>query len=217
MRRLTPGDISPYAPSSEMTASTAGKRQYRMVARAEAAAATAERVLAAAWRQFAERPYDDVRLAGIARDAGVTVQTLHSRFGTKDELFVAAWGWQMSPEGARRDAAPVGDVRTAVRVLYDSYEDGGDAALRLIAQEDRIPAVLEMTDAGRAWHRAWVERTFAPLLQGLRGAARERRLVALVVATDLLVWKLLRREMGLDRRTAERIVIEMVTATKGAP
>jgi hypothetical protein len=39
----------------------------------------------------------------------------------------------------------------------------------------------------------------------------------LVVATDLLVWKLLRREMGLGRATAERIVIEMVTATKGAP
>ena len=74
-----------------------------------------------------------------------------------------------------------------------------------------------MADAGRAWHRAWVERTFAPLLEGLAGAARERRLVALVVATDLLVWKLLRREMGLGRRTAERIVTEMVTASKGAP
>ena len=48
-------------------------------------------------------------------------------------------------------------------------------------------------------------------------SARERRLVALVVATDLLVWKLLRREMGLGRATAERIVIEMITATKGAP
>jgi hypothetical protein len=51
----------------------------------------------------------------------------------------------------------------------------------------------------------------------LRGTARERRLVALVVATDLLVWKLLRREMGLGRATAERIVIEMVTATTGTP
>jgi hypothetical protein len=74
-----------------------------------------------------------------------------------------------------------------------------------------------MTDAGRDWHRGWVERTFAPQLAGLTGAARERRLVSLVVATDLLVWKLLRREMGLGRATAERIVIEMVTATKGAP
>jgi AcrR family transcriptional regulator len=188
-----------------------------MVARAEAAAATGERLLASAWRHFSERPYEEVRLVDIAADAGVTVQTLHARFGPKDRLFVAAWAWAIGPEGARRDHAPVGDVRAAVRLIYDSYELQGDAVLRLLAAEDRIPAVREMTDAGRAWHRDWVARTFAPLLSGLRGAARERRLTALVVATDLLVWKLLRREMGLGRATAERIVIEMVTATKGAP
>ena len=188
-----------------------------MVARAEAAAATQERILASAWRRFSERPYEQVRLADIAADAGVTVQTLHSRFGKKDELFVAAWVSAIGPEGARRDSAPVGDVRKAVRILYDSYELQGDAVLRLLAAEDRIPTLHEMADAGRAWHRDWVERTFAPQLAGSRGAARERRLVALIVATDLLVWKLLRREMGLGRKTAERIVIEMITATKGAP
>jgi AcrR family transcriptional regulator len=186
-----------------------------MTARAEAAAATGERIMAAAWRLFSERPYEDVRLADVAADAAVTVQTLHSRFGAKDALFVATWAWVMAPEGARRDRAPVGDVRAAVRILYDSYELEGDAGLRLMAQEERIPAVRKMTEAGRAWHRGWVERTFAPLLAGLSGAARERRLVALIVATDLLVWKLLRRDMGLGRPTAERIVAEMVTATKG--
>ena len=200
-----------------MAAGLSPKRTYRMVARAEAAAATEERIFASAWRNFSERPYEQVRLADIANDAGVTVQTLHSRFGKKDELFVATWLWAVGPEGARRDRAPVGDVRQAVRIIYDSYELQGDAVLRLLAQEDRIPAVREMTDAGRAWHRGWVERTFAPLLAGLKGAARERRLVSLIVATDLLVWKLLRREMGLGRATAERIVIEMVTSTKGAP
>jgi hypothetical protein len=104
-----------------------------------------------------------------------------------------------------------------VRLIHDSYELQGDAVLRLLAQEDRIDAVREMADAGRAWHRDWVERTFAPLLDGLRGAARERRLVALVVATDLLVWKLLRREMGLGRSQAERVVIEMIAAGRSAP
>jgi hypothetical protein len=74
-----------------------------------------------------------------------------------------------------------------------------------------------MADAGRRWHRGWVERTFGPLLDGLAGAERERRLIRLVVATDLLVWKLLRREMALGREAAEQIVTEMVTASKGAP
>ncbi|RDJ92963.1 hypothetical protein B4Q13_25175, partial [Lacticaseibacillus rhamnosus] len=67
----------------------------------------------------------------------------------------------------------------------------------------------------RRWHRDWVERTMAPLLAGVTGSDRERRLIAMVVATDLLVWKLLRREMALGRESAERIVIEMVTRAKG--
>lgn len=187
-----------------------------MVARADAVADTRERLLASAWRHFSERSYEQVRLAEIAADAGVTVQTLHLRFGTKDDLFVAAWEWAIGPEGARRDAAPAGDVATAVRLLYDSYEFQGDAVFRMLAAEERIPAIHEMAEAGRAWHRAWVERTFAPMLAGLRGGSRERRLTALIVATDAQVWKLLRREMGLDRATAERIVIEMITAMKGA-
>jgi AcrR family transcriptional regulator len=195
----------------------APKRKYRMVARAEAVAATGDRILASAWKRFSDQPYEAVRLADIADDSGVTAQTVHSRFGTKDELFVAAWTWMATPEVAQRDSAPVGDVKTAVRVLYDSYDRDGDAVLRLLAQEERIPAVRQMADAGRRWHRGWVERTFAPLLAGLPGAARERRLVKLVVATDLLVWKLLRREMRLGRRKAEQIVIEMVTALKGVP
>ena len=188
-----------------------------MVARAEAAAATRERLLSAAWRHFAAHSFEAVRVADVAREAGVSAQTLHNHFGTKDALFVASWQWTMAPEGARRDSASPGDVDAAVRVLYDSYDKDGDAVLRLLAEEERIPAVHEMAEAGRRWHRAWVERTFEPLLVGLRGAQRERRLVALVVATDLLTWKLLRREMGLGRDAAERIVTEMVTAWKGAP
>jgi AcrR family transcriptional regulator len=191
------------------TAGAPEKRRYRMVARAEAAAATRERLLDSAWRHFAARPFEDVRLADVAREAGVSAQTLHTHFGTKDDLFVAAWRRRMAPEGARRDSARAGDVRTAISVLYDSYDRDGDAVLRLLTQEERIPAVHEMAENGRRWHRAWVERTFEP--------DGERQLVGLVVATDLLVWKLLCREMGLDRDAAERIVADMVTATKGAP
>ncbi len=187
-----------------------------MVARAEAAAATRERILEAGWGRFSKLPYEEVRLADVASDADVSEPTVYSNFSTKDRLFMAAWIWGFGPEVDRRDQAPVGDVREAVRLLYDSYEAQGDAGLQILAAENRIPAIRQMADAGRAWHRAWVERTFAPLLKSSRGPVRERRLVALAVATDILVWKLLRREMELDRNTAERIVIEMLTATKGA-
>jgi AcrR family transcriptional regulator len=186
------------------------KRAYRMAARAKRAAATRERLLTAAWRHFAARPYDDVRLREIAEEASVSTQTLHDCFRTKEELFTAAFLWWGSDEIAQRDAAPVGEAREAIRVLFDRYEMHGDAVLRLLSQEERIPAVRQMTDAGRAYHRHWAQRTFAPLVGGLRGAQRQRRLTAIATATDLLVWKLLRRDTQLERGQAETVMVEMI-------
>ncbi|HEY4812259.1 MAG TPA: helix-turn-helix domain-containing protein [Solirubrobacteraceae bacterium] len=190
------------------------KRAYRMAARAEAAAETRARLLSAAWQQFASRPYEDVLLREIAADAEVSAQTLHTAFGAKEQLFAAAYTWWGEQVIAGRETAPVGRVPEAIANLFDAYEAHGAAVLRMLSQEERIPAVREMTDAGRAYHRAWATKTFAPLLRGLRGAARERRLSAIVVATDLLVWKLLRRDLGHERHEAERIVIEMVESAR---
>ena len=184
-----------------------------MSTRAEAAAATGERLLAAAWRHFATRPYEDIRLREIAADAQVTVQTLHNRFGSKDQLLTAAYRWFGQQEITQRDAAPVGRPREAIKILFDRYEAHGSAILRMLAQEERIPAIKAMTETGRAYHRVWAERTFEPLLHGLRESSRGRRLTAIVVATDLLVWKLLRDDMQLDRRDAERIMAEMVESS----
>ena len=61
---------------------------------------------------------------------------------------------------------------------FAHYEAHGVAILRMLSQEDRVPAVRNLMDAGRDYHRKWVERTFKPLLQGLRGRRRERRLPA---------------------------------------
>lgn len=181
-----------------------------MSARAEASARSDERLLAAAWRHFAEKPYEDVRLREIADEAGLSVQTLHTRFQTKEHLFSAAFLWWGAQEVTQRDTAPVGDLLRAVRVLFDRYEQSGEVVLRLLSQEERIPAVRSMTDAGRAYHAEWAKRTFAPLLHGCRGARRRHRLAAITAATDLLVWKLLRRDMRLERKQAEAAMIEMI-------
>jgi AcrR family transcriptional regulator len=196
-----------------MNLSNSQKRPYRMTARAQAAAATRERVLSVAWRHFATRPYEAVLLREIAADARVSAQTLHDRFGAKEELLTATYEWFGQQELAHRPAAPTASVAEAIKVLFDRYEAHGDAVLRMLSQEERIPAIRKMTDAGRAYHHYWAETTFAPLLHGLRGVRRERRLAAITVATDLLVWKLLRHDMKLPRGKAERVVGDMVKAS----
>lgn len=189
------------------------KRPYRMSSRAQAAAATGERLLAAAWQHFTTRPYEEVLLREIATEAQVTAQTLHARFGSKEELLVAAYAWFGQQEMSDRPATSTTDVPEAIALLFDRYEAHGQAILRMLSQEERIPAIHQMTEAGRAYHRYWAETTFTPLLRGLRGERRARRLTAIVVATDLLVWKLLRHDMELQREKAERVVVEMVQAT----
>jgi len=54
--------------------------------------------------------------------------------------------------------------------------------------------------------RAWIEHVFAPQLKGLRGKRRERTIVLLATSLDVLVWKALRRDQGLDPdRTADHL------------
>ncbi len=188
-----------------------------MTARADAARATGERLLAAAWQRFAEHPYEQVLLRDVAADAGVTVQTLHARFGSKEALFTAAYTWFGLEELRERPATPTSDVARAVRQLYDRYERHGRAVLRMLSQEERLPAVRRMTDAGRAYHSQWVATTFAPLLAAEPdGAAARRRLHAIGAATDLLIWKLLRLDKALPRRQAERVVVALVGGARPA-
>jgi AcrR family transcriptional regulator len=183
------------------------KRAYRMVARAESAAATGERILDAAVDVFWELPGDQISLDEVARRAGVTVQTVIRRFGGRDRLFAAAAEREVEKVRQMRDEAVVGDHRGAVRVLLDHYEALGDRVMRLLAEEERSPGLREIIERGRALHREWCARVFAP---ALRGPGRTRRLAQLVAVCDVYTWKVLRRDAGLSRGQTELALIELL-------
>jgi AcrR family transcriptional regulator len=194
---------------------TPQKRPYRMRARAEAAAETGRRILEAVIELHRERFFDQVSLEDIAERAGVTVQTVLRRFGSKEQLFEAA-----AEEGTRqvthqREQAPVGDIEGAVKNLMEHYEEWGETALRLLAQEERVPAFRSITDAGRALHYEWVERTFSPLLAKRTGEERRRLLAELIAICDVYFWKLLRRDLDLSREQTELAIRETILALKG--
>jgi AcrR family transcriptional regulator len=193
-----------------MNSGVAPRRPYRMVARAASAAATGERILDAAVEVFWEQPGEQVSLDEVARRAGVTVQTVIRRFGGRDGLFAAAAERELERVRAQRDEAPAGDVAGAVRVLVDHYEALGDRALRLLAEEERVPGLRELADRGRAYHREWCARVFASALERLEGVERRRRLAQLVGVCDVYVWKLLRRDAGLSRRQTELALVELL-------
>jgi AcrR family transcriptional regulator len=189
-------------------------RSYRSPVREAAAAATAERIIEAAIARFSAQPYEEVSLEDIARDANVTERTVIRRFGSKDRLFAAGARTGVERVLAHRNETPIGDTPAAVRNVLDHYEEWGDQRLLFIAQEHRIPAIRRNTEEGRALHRRWVERTFAPLLEGCPPAIRERGVLAIVAATDVYVWKLLRRDLGLALPEAQAVIETMIAAVR---
>jgi AcrR family transcriptional regulator len=173
---------------------TSPKRVYRQSARARAALENGERILQVFARHMRERWFDEIRLDDIAREAGVTPQTVIRRFGNKEGLLDAMHERLGEEIRVRREVAE-GDVARAVSAIVEDYEATGDLIVRTLAQEDRYEAVKAMTDVGRCMHRNWIAQAFAPWLRDVSEDERRHRLDALVVAADIYVWKLLRRDM----------------------
>lgn len=181
-----------------------------MVRRAESTGRTRAAILDAATEIFWEEPGRDLTLDAIALRAGTTVQTVIRHFGGRDGLFEAAVQREMGRIEDERDPGAVSTPREAVRQVVAHYERVGDHAVRLLAEEHRSPMVARLTAQGRAWHRSWCEQVFRSTLSALHGSLRRRRLAQLVAVCDVYTWKLLRRDAGLDRRSTELAMVELL-------
>ena len=117
---------------------------YRMRARADAVEATRGRLIQSALKAFSARLYDDVTIASVARDAGVSHQTLINHFGTKQGLYAAAVEFAAKRIGDVRAGAIAGDVTSIVGALMDQYEEHGDGNARAARGENER---LTPTDA----------------------------------------------------------------------
>ena len=184
-----------------------------MRARQDAVASTRERILRAAYDQWVERSYDQVSLQSIAEAAGVSRQTVSRQFGTKDDLAFAVVDWQKPREDALRAAEP-GDVEAAVDRLVHRYEEMGDANVRVLELEGRVPAIDHLLEVSRSGHRAWIEHT---LLPGTARDPREELVLALYAATDVTVWKLLRRDLHQSREVTGSTILRLVRGLLGEP
>jgi AcrR family transcriptional regulator len=194
-----------------MTAGKA-KRPYRMKQRAASAEATRRRIIDAARLLWLVRWYDDISMREIAARAGVVLQTVVNHFGTKEAIFAAVLEPPVLEKLMARTNARPGDIPTAIRLLLQDYEETGDAIIRTLALEGRVPALQSNIDRGRALQRNWVESTFLPAASDLRDRERERRIDLLVCATDVYTWKLLRRDRGLSEEQTAAAIRQLVEA-----
>jgi AcrR family transcriptional regulator len=190
------------------------KRSYRMGDRAVSAAETRQRIVDAAIELTLEHWYDEITLRQIAASAGVALQTVVNHFGTKEGILTAVVEQPAKANLTRATVAP-DDIESALDALMRDYETAGDAIVRSLALEGRIPALGPFLERGRKEHRRWLERAFPSVLTGLKGAARRRRLDLLVVATDVYTWKLLRRDRKQSAAQTRAAIGELVEALRG--
>ena len=145
-----------------------GTRSYTSSVRSEQADATRSRVVRVADARFRADGYAATSVAAVARDAGVSSQTVYNVFGTKSALLKAAYDVAIVGDD---DAVPLAE-RPDVRALYAEPDPAvflrGYAALgRHVAE--RIGALALQISAGASAGDADLVR--------LRDATNAERLV----------------------------------------
>jgi AcrR family transcriptional regulator len=184
-------------------------RSYTLGARADGVAATRDRITHAARGLFLDQRVEDVTLAAIATAAGVSHQTVLNHFGSKEGVVLGVAELLRDETATTRGAASPGDVPGAIHALVDDYERMGDANVRWVASSEHMATLATLLDEARAGHRDWIVAMFGDRLpQG--PAARTRAVHAVFAATDVFTWKLLRRDLHLDRAATEQTIVDLV-------
>ncbi|WP_101952412.1 TetR/AcrR family transcriptional regulator [Mycobacterium sp. 3519A] len=112
-----------------------------------------DQILQAACQTIAERGFRDVRIADVARRAGVSSGMVHYYFDTKDALLHAAFEYNFQDSLARR------------RWIMEEVKDPLPRLLQLV--ESYLPADPATTTAWRVWVELWAAALNNPALQQL--------------------------------------------------
>ena len=178
-----------------------GKRVYESPLRTAQAARTRAQVIDAARRAFVRDGYSGTSMAGLAREAGVSRETLYKTFRTKPDLLKAVYDVAVvgddtavavadRPEYAQMLADPDPDAtaRTFGMLSAELLERIGPV-LRVLADAAHEPDLQDLLDATRA-ERLEGTRTLLIRLSGTSaGPALDR-------AVDV-VWTLISPEVAL--------------------
>lgn len=196
-------------------ANVSGEVTVRLT-RAELAALTRKRIASGAHQLLLEQPYEDVTLAGIAAAARVSHQTVLNHFESKDGVIVAVLDTLQRETAAILWRPHPGDVKATVRALVGTYERLGDIVIGWLSTTQHSDEAMQTIVNGRNDHQAWVEEMFADSLPA-DTALKRRMITGLKAATDVYVWKLLRRDLRRSRAATEDVMADLVFGVLKGP
>ena len=138
------------------------------------------------------------------------MRTILRKFGSKDGLFEECLAYDSANISKNRDVAKPGDLDHIIRTLIDNYEEIGDAAIRTIMLEPEMEIARKIGEKGREVHRMWCAKMFASFLPNRQATQYEIELSAFVAATEIYLWKLLRKDLKMDKEEVITVFTKLV-------
>ena len=184
-------------------------RPYRQAKRAIAKEETANKIAMSLHKLMSAYWLEDITLDMVAEASEVSVQTVLRHFGSKEGL-VAALPRRLSLDIAEFFAKSGSTVESVVDSVVGAYEKDGDTIVRSLSQEARHSSLRPLLDHGRRAHRELVSQSFALWIKKCPEKEAASIIDALVLATDIHSWQLLRRSMGRSKRATCKIISTIV-------
>ena len=194
-------------------------RTYTLRKRADAMAATRERITEAAVDLHGSVGPSRTTITAVAERAGVQRQTVYRHFATEEDLFAACSGHfaalhpRPSTAAWRAIADPEQRLARALDELYAFYEETGAMWANVFRDEPLVPAIGPnlarfrgfLDDAARALAEGWPDR----------GGPDDMLLAAARHAVDFQTWRSLAVDGGLERGQAVELASAMVRRAAG--
>lgn len=188
-------------------------RTYDNSNRARSAARTTETITKAAEQLLIDSSLNDITLNTIAARAEVTVQTVIRHMGSLEGCLQAVAERVYERVQKQREIMEPGNISGAIDNLIHHYEKEGKLVLNLLAREQTGDSFAsELTKSGRTYHRKWMIELISPLMKKYQPDIVD----ALVAATDIYTWKLLRLDIGRSAEETKKTMILMVNQIKKA-
>ena len=178
-------------------------------------------ILRAARRLFAERGYAATSINDIAEEAGVAVQTIYARLGSKRGMLLALIdlideeaGVGSLAEEVTSAGTPLAALRAGVRVTRSFQERCGDIIEALFTAAGAEPELADAVAEGQRRHREGARITIDRIqtLKGLRNDTPPDQARALfALSTNHEAWRELIRGYRLDWDPAEDWLIDALS------
>jgi AcrR family transcriptional regulator len=182
---------------------------------------TRREILETARRLFAERGYVATSVNDIAEEAGVAVQTIYARLGSKRGILVALLdvideeaGVPEAAAAIQTAATPAEALSAAISLTRAFVEKCGDVINALVAAAAVEPELGDALSEGERRHREGARFTIDRIaeLGGLRDDVPRKEAAALFsAATAHYAWGELIYGQNLSFPKAERVLTEALT------